>query len=433
MDVVLKAWHQWKRRKQEVSPEYYSGNPIGENYRRLISRTTHLRMDLIQPLCMLILSITGVLFIYSALAYSGERLWIKQIVWIALGTVVYGVVSLINYKIFLRYAHLIYCGSLICLFLLWTPLGQERGNALRWINLGVFSFQPSEMAKIGVLIIVASLLTRSKIGTVKESFKVLVKIGVVIMLPILLIFMQPDLGSALVFPPMVFSLLYTSKLSKRFFTAVFIAFIVVVGIVSVDLYKYYNFLKINNYSAYENRGEYEPHSFIPLKDYQRNRILAFIAPEKIDPNGNEVSWNLIQSLISVGTGGLVGKGHGEGTQAKLGYLPQSVAHNDFIFSVLAEEKGFLGSLFVIGLYTILVCNNVRIATTARDRFGMLLVIGVSVVFMVHIFVNIGMTIGLMPITGLPLPFLSYGGSFILSCCILQGLVQSVHRYRRDFS
>ena len=129
----------------------------------------------------------------------------------------------------------------------------------------------------------------------------------------------------------------------------------------------------------------------------------------------------------------MGKGWKRGTQAKLGYLPQSVAHNDFIFSVLAEEKGFVGSTVVVGLYALLLANGIRIAGMARDRFGMLLAVGVSVIFAVHIFINIGMTIGLMPITGLPLPFLSYGGSFVLSCCFLQGLLQSVYRYRRDFS
>ncbi len=170
-----------------------------------------------------------------------------------------------------------------------------------------------------------------------------------------------------------------------------------------------------------------------MKDYQRNRLLSFVAPEVIDPQGIGVSWNYRQSLISVGSGGLAGKGWLEGTQAKLGYLPQTVAHNDFIFSVLAEEKGFLGSLLILSLFTVIVGNGIRIAGLARDRFGMLLATGVSVLFLVHIFVNIGMTIGLMPITGLPLPFLSYGGSFILSCCILQGFLQSIYRYRRKFS
>ena len=201
----------------------------------------------------------------------------------------------------------------------------------------------------------------------------------------------------------------------------------------MDIYRYNAFLKENDIPAFQIGGRFEKHSWVPLKDFQRNRILGFVAPNAVDPRGIGVSWNLRQSLISVGSGGLTGKGWSQGTQAKLGYLPQSVAHNDFIFSVLAEEKGFLGSVVVIGLFMLMLGNGIRIARSARDRFGMLLAVGVSIIFMVHVFVNIGMTIGLMPITGLPLPFLSYGGSFILSCCILQGLVQSVYRYRRDFS
>jgi rod shape determining protein RodA len=169
---------------------------------------------------------------------------------------------------------------------------------------------------------------------------------------------------------------------------------------------------------------------LPLRDYQRNRILSFVAPDQIEPMG--IGWNLRQSLISVGSGGLIGKGWTEGTQAKLGYLPRGVAHNDFIFSVLAEEKGFLGSVTVLGLFGLILGNGIRIAGMARDRFGMLLALGVTVIFAVHVFVNIAMTIGMIPITGLPLPFLSYGGSFLLSCCILQGLVQSVYRFRKDF-
>jgi rod shape determining protein RodA len=145
-----------------------------------------------------------------------------------------------------------------------------------------------------------------------------------------------------------------------------------------------------------------------------------------------IGWNLNQSLISVGSGGFSGKGWTQGTQAKLGYLPRAVAHNDFIFSVLAEEKGFLGSISVLGLFGMVLWNGIRIAGLARDRFGTLLALGVTVLFAVHVFVNIAMTIGLVPITGIPLPFISYGGSFALSCCVLQGLVQSVYRFRKEF-
>jgi rod shape determining protein RodA len=153
----------------------------------------------------------------------------------------------------------------------------------------------------------------------------------------------------------------------------------------------------------------------------------------VDPKGIGVAYNLQQSLISVGSGGLLGKGWTEGTQAQLGYLPRTVAHNDFIFSVIAEEKGFLGSLTVLGLFGLVLFNGIRIAGSARDRFGTLIAIGVTVLFTVHVFVNIAMTIGLVPITGIPLPFISYGGSFVLSCCMLQGLVQSVWRFRKDFT
>jgi rod shape determining protein RodA len=181
------------------------------------------------------------------------------------------------------------------------------------------------------------------------------------------------------------------------------------------------------------KGKYEPHSWIPLHDYQRNRILTFAKPELVDRYGTGVAYNREQSLISVGTGGLIGKGWTQGTQAQLGYLPRTVAHNDFIFSVVAEEKGFLGSLTVLGLFGLVLFNGIRIAGSARDRFGTLLALGVTVLFLVHVFVNIAMTIGLVPITGIPLPFISYGGSFVLSCCLLQGLVQSVWRFRKDFT
>jgi len=405
----------------------------GNRYRALIHQAGRGRTDWIQPICIFVLCVMGVFFIYSAQVYSGQSQWIRQAVWIVLGAGVYIAVSLLDYKILLEKAHLIYFGSVGLLLLLWTPLGDERFNALRWLDFGVASFQPSEAAKIGVLVMVSSMLARSEVGTVRESLTVLLLVGIVVLVPILLIFFQPDLGSALVIPPMVFSLLYVSKLSKRFFTAAFAVFALLLAALAVDLYRYLQFLQVNQLSAYDNRGEYEKHSWIPLKDYQRNRILTQFVPDAIDPRGIGVSWNQRQSLLSVGSGGLIGKGWSEGTQAKLGYLPQSVAHNDFIFAVLAEEKGYLGSMSVVFLFALIVFNGVRIAGVARDRFGMLLSIGVSVIFIVHIYINIGMTINLMPITGLPLPFLSYGGSFILSCCLLQGLVQSVYRCRREFS
>ena len=284
---------------------------------------------------------------------------------------------------------------------------------------------------VAVLLITASLLVRSEIGTVRQSLGVLGKLALAVGAPMLLILLQPDLKSAIVLPPMVFSMLYVSRLSGRFFAGALAAFLVVTGVVAWDTWRYMDFMESNGYSFQNDRGLYEKHSWVPLHDYQRNRILSFVDPDKIDPMG--IGWNQRQSLISVGSGGLSGKGWTEGTQARLGYLPRSVAHNDFIFSVIAEEKGFLGSITVLSLFGLMLFNGIRIAGLARDRFGTLLALGVTVLFMVHVFVNIAMTIGLVPITGIPLPFISYGGSFVLSCCLLQGLVQSVYRFRKDFA
>ena len=390
------------------------------------------RWDYIIPIVMCLLGGLGVYYIQSAQSYTGGLQWKFQIFYLLLGALVYVAVSFINYKYYLSNAHLIYWAGILLLLLLWTPMGELRSGARRWLDFGPLSFQPSESAKICTLLMVSSILTRSRVGSLGASFKTLVKIAATAALPMLLIFCQPDLGASFVFVPMVFALLYVSKLTKRFFITVFGVFACLVAIVAVDIHGYHDFLTKNNLSAMQARGQYEEHSWLPLRDYQRERIITFVAPEAIDPQGIDTSWNQRQSLIAVGSGGFLGKGHASGMQAKLGYLPQKVASTDFIFSVLAEESGFLGGFFVIVLYAVLIGAIFNVARLARDRFGMLLCVGAATILMVHIFVNVGMTIGLMPVKGIPLPFLSYGGSFVLSCCVLLGLVQSVYRFRKDF-
>jgi len=407
--------------------------------RRLISNTQHSRSDWISPVVMLLLGVIGVFFIYSSHAFLGANYWIRQIIWMGLGAVVYLIVSRIDYKIYLENALWFYLISLILLLMLFFSslgvplLGVSREGAWRWLDFGIMAYQPSEAAKICSLIMIASILARSEVGTIRQSLWVLLKVFFVTAIPMILIFAQPDLGSCLILPPTMLALLYVSKLSQRFFLAVFGLVLCLGTVLSIDLYNYSLFLKETDLSAIEARGQFEEQSWFPLRDYQRERIMTFIAPEVVDPRGTGSAWNSVQAQQAVGTGGLLGKGWLSGLQARLGYLPRSVAHNDFIFAVLAEEKGFVGGLLVIGLFSVLLANGVRIAGIARDRFGMLLAVGVTVIFTIHVFINIGMTIGLTPITGLPLPFLSYGGSFILSCCILQGIVQSVHRYRRAFT
>lgn len=394
--------------------------------------TTRERFDRISPLCIAALSLIGVFFIYSAqMARDGSQ-WKSQLVYLALGSAIYLGTALLDYRIWLRYAHWVYLLSLVLLVLVLIPgIGTTHGmGARRWIDLGV-AFQPSEFAKVAVLIVTASILTGSRLGTVADSFQVLVKLALAVGIPMLLIVAEPDLGSALVIAPMVFAMLFISNLSMRFFAGALGVFALLVGMVALDAWRYANFMEDNKLSFVRDRGAYEPHSWLPLKDYQRNRVLAFAMPDVIDRQGIGITWNSRQSLISVGSGGLTGKGWAEGTQAKLGYLPPAVAHNDFIFSVIAEEKGFLGSITVVGLFGVVLWNGLRIAGLARDRFGALLALGVTVLLAVHVFVNIAMTIGLVPVKGIPLPFISYGGTFVLSCCFLQGLVQSVYRFRRD--
>jgi rod shape determining protein RodA len=394
--------------------------------------TTRERWDPWTPISMLGLGAFGIAFIYSAQLPVQGRSWEAQVLWLLIGAGIYVTVSLIDYQFWLGVAHWVYALCIVPLVLVLVHgIGTEVYGSQRWIHIGPFGFEPSETAMIAVLLITASLLVRSEIGTVRQSLGVLGKLALAVGAPMLLILLQPDLKSAIVLPPMVFSMLYVSRLSGRFFAGALAAFLMVTGVVVWDTWRYVDYMESNGLQFHADRGSYEKHSLVPLHDYQRNRILSFVDPDKYDPMG--IGWNQRQSLISVGSGGLSGKGWTEGTQARLGYLPRAVAHNDFIFSVIAEEKGFLGSITVLSLFGLMLFNGIRIAGLARDRFGTLLALGVTVLFMVHVFVNIGMTIGLVPITGIPLPFISYGGSFVLSCCLLQGLVQSVYRFRKDFA
>ena len=408
------------------------------------------KTDFVVPVCMFILFLMGVAFIYSTQSYNideiplSRQFWVKQIFFFCcVGFPIYVALAWFDYKWLFTYADVIYMLSLALLvplalkenFGLPIPFVESRFNATRWIDFGPISIQPSEIAKIGTCIMASAMFARN---AGKKNLKFWLKIGMVFLIPILLIFLQPDLGSTLVFFPMLFAMLYISNLPKRFFVAVTFLFCAFVGVVAADIYGYNNFLQSHNMTAEQassaNAYGSSAKFCLPLKDYQRNRILAFVAPEVVDPRGNGVSWNQRQSLISVGSGGVFGKGLAEGTQAKLGYLPSSVAYNDFIFSVLAEESGFFGAaLAIVLLAVIIIYGCLGTAQLSRDRFGQFLCVGIGVILMTHTFINVGMTIGIMPITGLPLPMLSYGGTFVLTCCILLGLVQSVYRHRKEYA
>ncbi len=421
---------------QSSLPPSGSRSPFMTTYRPPLVRHT----DWINPLVLLALATLGVLFIKSAQAHftNGTQIpqWEQQLVWLTLGAGLYMAVAAFDYHLWAKNALLVYLGSVLLLLLFWSPLGEERSGARRWLGVGTYTIQPSEFAKIGTIIMLAFYLEKAKLGSFRDSLSTLGKLAVIVGLPMVLIFLQPDLGSSMAVIPTVFALLYVSNLSARFFVTVFLLFLTGVFLLGVDIKHYENFLHLNHLTPQQDHpvneiGQYARQSWIPLKDYQRDRIASFLDPAAVDPDGIGVTWNQRQSQIAVGTGGLAGKGYENGTQARLGYLPPKVATSDFIMAVFLEETGFIGGLAIIGLYAILLGNTLRIAWLARDRFGQLICVGVAVLFMVHVFVNIGMVQGLMPVKGIPLPLLSYGGSFVLSRCILMGLVQSVYRHCRE--
>jgi rod shape determining protein RodA len=247
------------------------------------------------------------------------------------------------------------------------------------------------------------------------------------MLPFLLILKEPDLGSALIFLPIGLVMLFVAGVPVRYLINLLGALGILVALLLVDV-------------LFAPPGWYK----LKLEDYQRHRLLVYFgldfAPKNASPEEKlrarrlqeDKSYQVRQALISVGSGGVLGKGWREGSQTALGFLPPGTAHNDFIFSVIAEEKGFMGSVMVITLYSVVLFTGVRIAGQARDRLGKLLAVGVITLFFSHVFINIGMNIRMMPVTGVPLPLLSYGGSSVLCSLIAAGILQNVYLYRRAY-
>lgn len=406
------------------------------------------RTDWTQVLVIILLSSLGVIAIKSAGSSRESTFYKSQMLYLGLGWVVYWAISSVDYRQFQRFGARIYLGSVALLLpvslcaLAKHDLGgfiRSINGARRWMDFGFFSLQPSEFAKVGVLIFLAAYLARRPIGSFRATWLTVAGVVGVAGLPFFLIFVQPDLGSALIYLPLSFALLFVAGLTSRFFLVAGIGTCLLLAVVAVDLNEYSHKVVAfsqknpsNRDPARAIRGEHEATAwFFLLKDYQRERIMSFVAPSVIDPKGLGVTWNVRQAVIAVSRGGLNGQGIEQGTQARNGYLPEAAAHNDFIFSGMAEEIGFRGSALVVVAFVLLFWRVVRTAALATDRFGCLLSIGAAVVLGTHVVVNIGMNLDLMPVTGVPLPFLSYGGSFVLSCFLLLGLVQSVHRHSAD--
>lgn len=351
--------------------------------------------DLDWPLLIIALSICalGILQIYSATHDTKwHDAWWRQIIWVGMALVLMWIITSIDYHTLLGQVPVLYAISLVSLLATFL-FGYAAFHSRRWIRIYGFNFQISEFVKLVIILLVARYLAELKRDDL--GLRDLLKLAALVGLPMLLVLNQPDLGTALTYVPILASGIFIAGLRWRYVAAIAIA----VGLVI-------------------------PTGWHFLKDYQKERLLTFVNPSR-DPRGS--GYQVIQSKIAVGAGGMWGRGVTQGTQTQFGFLP--VPHTDFIFSAFAEEHGFVGVVVVLGLYFLLLMQIVQNAQTAPDRAGMYICMGVATLLVFHLLVNVGMAVGRMPVTGIPLPLMSSGGSNVLSVFLMLGLVNNV-RLRR---
>ena len=340
-----------------------------------------------------LLTIFGVVIIFSVTYSTRPLLMISQIIYVLLGLAVAFLLTFLDYRNIRSFSLFLYL-ILLALLILVLIFGDRTFGATRWIDFKVFQLQPSELGKLIMVIILARIFAENY-----ECFNLrqLLLVLVIILLPLVLIFFQPDFGTALVIFVGLMVMLFFSKIKK----------IILVGILAGLILA-------------------TPIGWHFLKTYQKERIYTFINPSA-DPYGS--GYNVAQAKITVGSGGLWGQGIGKGTQIQLNFLP--VAHSDFIFASTAEAVGFVGSLFLIILLLFLVFRVLNVAKVSKDLFGFYFALTWGLILLFQIFVNIGMNLSIMPVTGIPLPFVSYGGSSILVNLAAIGILQSIYlRHRK---
>jgi rod shape determining protein RodA len=349
------------------------------------------------------LMLVGTAFIFSATEGQPalRQSYLHQVVWYVLGVGAAAAACYFEYGSLARWSALLYWGSIVLLLAVYV-LGTAHHGGKRWI----FGLQPSEFAKIGFILWLANYLSRPR-EELRRGRVFLAVLGYTL-LPFILVLKEPDVGSALVFLAVSLAMMYVAGVPNRMLAGLVggVGLLVILGLALIL---------------------YAPPKFKIVESYQKDRLLSFFGQGKKD-----LRYNVEQALISIGSGGLTGKGWREGTQHSLGFLPTAGAHNDFIFSVIAEEEGFVGSVVILTLYTVLLFSGIKIASQARDRLGQLLAVGVVTLLFSHVFINIGMNIRLMPVTGIPLPLLSYGGSSVVCSLIAIGILHNVHIYRRYY-
>lgn len=338
----------------------------------------------------------GIYAIYSATWMRTNSFWTSQSVWLLLCLPIYFVVSLVDYRWIRIGAVPLYVISILMLVAVMV-VGEKRFGARSWLDLGVMNFQPSQLAIVAGVMTIAVYLEASK---KTMPFLRILACAAIVGAPWVMILIQPDLGSCIVWVPVVLAMMFIGGVPKRWLISMLI-----VAVAMLPLVVYFG-----------------------LKEYQYRRITTFLNPEN-DPQGD--GWNINQSLIAIGSGGMNGKGFkAPNTQNELGFLPSTIVHNDFIFSVLGEQHGFVGGVILIGAFALFFAVMLYVALESDDDLGRLLSVGIVLLLFTHTFMNIGMTISVTPITGLPLPFISYGGSFLMITLFCMGILQSVWIHRK---
>jgi rod shape determining protein RodA len=347
---------------------------------------------------MLALSAFGLVMVYSATSSSGFSGMERQMIFVAAGLTIYAVISNIDYRELKNLIPIV--SALIVLALLGVYLFDPVNGAQRWIPMGFFALQPAEFAKVAVILLLAAVLSpsnRDELITQRQlTWPTVFRAIVIVAVPAALILFEPDLGTTLVFGFILFVMLFVAGATWRQMVALAVAAAIgVVFVLQQDL----------------------------LAGYQLDRIKVLFDPS-VDPTATGVRYNIQQSRFAVGSGNLFGRGlFAEGTQTSFEYVPEQ--ETDFIFTAVAEQLGFVGGILVIAAYAVIVWRLLVIAVSARDRFGALIAAGLAAMMVFHVFVNVGMTIGIMPVTGIPLPFLSAGGSFYLAMTISLGIANSI--------
>ncbi len=341
----------------------------------------------------------GLFTIYSA-TYArvltfGQGFLFKQILWFTAGFVLMLAVIRVSYQKFVDIAYIIYAINIALLILVLVG-GKARLGAQRWFSIGAFAFQPSEFIKISIILALSNYVGYKK-DDMEEPRSLVVPV-ILLGVPCALVLVQPDLGTALLLVPIFFSIILIAGARVKY----------ILGMIGSGLASL-------------------PFFWHVLRDYQRKRLLVFLDPG-IDPLGS--GYNIIQSKVAIGSGGLVGKGWLNGTQNQLNFLPER--HTDFIFSVLGEEWGFFGVMVVMLLYFLIIKRAFTIASSTSDLYGKAIATGITVMLSLQIIINMGMTVGLMPVVGIPLPLVSYGGSSLLSTLVSVGLLLNIGMRRSTF-